>query len=286
MSEQPVLRIEDLHKAFGPVEVLKGISLAIQPSEVVVIAGPSGTGKSTLLRCINLLNRPDRGRIWLEDEEITAPGVDEDKVRQRIGMVFQEFNLFNHLTALGNVTIGLTKVLGMKPKEAQEKGMWELERVGLADRANYYPAQLSGGQKQRVAIARALGMDPHVMLFDEPTSALDPELTGEVLAVMQKLASEGMTMVVVSHEMGFAREVADRMVFMDEGVIVEQGPPEQLFANPQHLRTRAFLSKFTGYGNREANSNQALSGPQEEHAAAGQPSFRESGRSAGSEFGP
>jgi polar amino acid transport system ATP-binding protein len=197
----PILRIEDVHKSYGNLQVLKGVSLTVQPQEVVVLVGPSGSGKSTLLRCINLLSPPTKGRIWLEDQDITAPGVNQDRVRQRIGMVFQEFNLFTHLTALGNVMIGLTKVRKMRKNEARDLAMFELERVGLADRAHYYPAQLSGGQKQRVAIARALGMDPHIMLFDEPTSALDPELTGEVLAVMQKLASEGMTMIVVSHEM-------------------------------------------------------------------------------------
>jgi polar amino acid transport system ATP-binding protein len=207
----------------------RGSRLTVQPQEVVVLVGPSGSGKSTLLRCINLLSPPTKGRIWLEDQDITAPGVNQDRVRQRIGMVFQEFNLFTHLTALGNVMIGLTRVRKMRKSEARDLAMFELERVGLADRAHYYPAQLSGGQKQRVAIARALGMDPHIMLFDEPTSALDPELTGEVLAVMQKLASEGMTMIVVSHEMGFARQVADRVVFMEGGVVVEEGPPQRMF---------------------------------------------------------
>lgn len=195
----PILRIEDVHKSYGSLQVLKGVSLTVKPREVVVLIGPSGSGKSTLLRCINLLNPPTKGRIWLEDQEITAPGVNQDRVRQRIGMVFQEFNLFTHLTALGNVMIGLVKVRKMRKNEARDLAMFELERVGLADRAHYYPAQLSGGQKQRVAIARALGMDPHIMLFDEPTSALDPELTGEVLAVMQKLASEGMTMTLSLH---------------------------------------------------------------------------------------
>jgi polar amino acid transport system ATP-binding protein len=245
MTKQPILTIENLHKSFGQNEIIKGISLAVQKKEVVVVAGPSGTGKSTLLQCVNLLVKPTRGRIWLEGLEITAPETDVDKVRQRIGMVFQEFNLFNHLTALGNITIGMTKVLGMKAHAAREKGMWELERVGLKDHINKYPAQLSGGQKQRVGIARALGMDPHIMLFDEPTSALDPELTGEVLSVMQNLAREGMTMFVVSHEMGFAREVADRIIFMDDGLIVEEGPPDQLFDNPQSERTRAFLNVIT-----------------------------------------
>ena len=237
----PILRIEDVHKSYGALQVLKGVSLTVQPREVVVLVGPSGSGKSTLLRCINLLSPPTKGRIWLEDQEITAPGVNQDRVRQQIGMVFQEFNLFTHLTALGNVMIGLTKVRKMRKNEARDLAMFELERVGLADRAHYYPAQLSGGQKQRVAIARALGMDPHIMLFDEPTSALDPELTGEVLAVMQKLASEGMTMIVVSHEMGFARQVADRVVFMEGGMVVEEGPPQQMFAQAVHERTRAFL---------------------------------------------
>ncbi len=237
----PILRIEDVHKSYGSLQVLKGVSLTVQPREVVVLIGPSGSGKSTLLRCINLLNPPTKGRIWLEEQEITAPGVNQDRVRQRIGMVFQEFNLFTHLTALGNVMIGLVKVRKMRKNEARDLAMFELERVGLADRAHYYPAQLSGGQKQRVAIARALGMDPHIMLFDEPTSALDPELTGEVLAVMQKLASEGMTMIVVSHEMGFARQVANRVAFMENGVVVEEGTPQQLFEQPVHERTRAFL---------------------------------------------
>ena len=247
MNDQPLVRVENVHKSYGEVEVLKGISFAVDPKEVVVLIGPSGTGKSTLLQCINLLTRPTAGKIWLEDQEITAPGADADKVRQRIGMVFQEFNLFNHLTALGNVTVGMTKVLGLKPAAAREKGLWELERVGLSAHADKYPAQLSGGQKQRVGIARALGMDPHVMLFDEPTSALDPELTGEVLAVMQKLAREGTTMIVVSHEMGFAREVANRIIFMEDGGIVEAGPPEQLFTQAQQERTRRFLRRLTDF---------------------------------------
>jgi polar amino acid transport system ATP-binding protein len=253
MSDQTILRIEDLHKAFKDTEVIKGISFEVQEKEVVVIIGPSGTGKSTLLRCINLLTRLDRGRIWLEDQEITAPHTNIDHVRQHIGMVFQDFNLFNHLTALQNVTIGMTKVLRMKSSEAHEKGMWELERVGLVDKADLYPAQLSGGQKQRVAIARALAMNPYVMLFDEPTSALDPELIGEVLNVMQKLAYEGMTMLVVTHEMGFAREVSDRIIFMENGHIVEQGAPKKLFYNPDFERTREFLWKITElYGKHDA----------------------------------
>lgn len=244
-EKAPIVRIEDLHKAYQGNEILKGISMSIWEQEVVVIIGPSGTGKSTLLRCINLLTIPDKGHIWLDEQEITAPHTHIDKVRQRIGMVFQDFNLFNHLTALNNVMVGMTRVLKMKSKEAQEKAMWELERVGLADRANLFPAQLSGGQKQRVAIARALAMNPEVMLFDEPTSALDPELIGEVLSVMQKLANEGMTMIVVSHEMGFAREVSDRIVFMENGLIVEEGTPRQLFYSPKYERTREFLWKIS-----------------------------------------
>ena len=244
MDNDPILRIENLKKSFGDLEVIKDVSLSVDLKEVVVIIGPSGTGKSTLLQCINLLTKPTAGKIWLEAQEITAPSTDTDKIRQRIGMVFQEFNLFNHLNALENVSIGLTKVLGMNKNEAHEKGMYELERVGLAEQAIKYPSQLSGGQKQRVGIARALGMDPHIMLFDEPTSALDPELTGEVLNVMRKLAFEGMTMIVVSHEMSFAREVAERIIFMDEGYIVEQGSPHKLFNNSESERTRRFLSKI------------------------------------------
>jgi polar amino acid transport system ATP-binding protein len=248
LTAPPLVRIEEVKKSFGATHVLKGINLSVYRRQVVVLVGPSGTGKSTLLRCINLLSPPDSGRIWLEGEEITAPKVNQDKVRQRIGMVFQDFNLFTHLTALENVTVGMTKVLGLKKQEAHEKGMWELERVGLADRAGHYPAQLSGGQKQRVAIARALGMDPHVMLFDEPTSALDPELTGEVLEVMQQLALEGDTMIVVSHEMQFAREVADKIVFMEGGYVVEEGPPEQMFTNARTDRAREFLNKIANFG--------------------------------------
>lgn len=253
MSECTILRIEELYKSFGPVEVLKGVSLAVRSKEVIVIVGRSGTGKSTMLQCINLLAKPTRGRIWLEDQEITDPAADINAIRRRIGMVFQEFNLFNHLTALGNVTIGMTKVLGMKPGEAREKGMIELERVDMGEHADKYPAQLSGGQKQRVGIARALGMDPHIMLFDEPTSALDPELTGEVLHVMLKLAREGTTMLVVSHEMGFAREVADRIVFMENGTIMEDAPPKQFFENPQFERTREFLRMIAKPHDREGD---------------------------------
>jgi polar amino acid transport system ATP-binding protein len=248
LSAPPLVRIEEVKKSFGATQVLKGINLSVYRQQVVVLVGPSGTGKSTLLRCINLLNPPDSGHIWFEGEDITARGINQDKVRQRIGMVFQDFNLFTHLTALENVTIGMTRVLGIKKQEAREKGMWELQRVGLADRAGHYPAQLSGGQKQRVAIARALGMDPHVMLFDEPTSALDPELTGEVLEVMQQLAYEGDTMIVVSHEMQFAREVADKIVFMEGGYVVEEGDPDVMFTNPRTDRAREFLNRIADFG--------------------------------------
>lgn len=259
MSDKlPIVRVEDLYKAYQGTEVLRGVSMAVQEKEVVVIIGPSGTGKSTLLRCINLLTVPDKGRIWLDEQEVTAKRVNIDKIRQRIGMVFQDFNLFNHLTALQNVTVGMTKVLKMKPKEANEKAMWELERVGLEEKASLFPAQLSGGQKQRVAIARALGMNPEVMLFDEPTSALDPELIGEVLMVMQKLANEGMTMLVVTHEMGFAREVSDRIIFMENGVILEEGTPNQLFYTPKYERTREFLWKITElYGSQDQTEDKA-----------------------------
>jgi polar amino acid transport system ATP-binding protein len=246
----PIIKVKDLQKVYGDTEVLKRISFDVQEGENVVIIGPSGTGKSTLLRCINLLTKPDAGEIWLDGEEITKPDVDEDEVRQHIGMVFQDFLLFNHLTALGNVEIGLTKVLGTSRDVARTRAIDELERVGLGDKLDLYPGQLSGGQKQRVAIARSLAMDPRVMLFDEPTSALDPELIGEVLEVMRKLAFDGMTMLVVTHEMGFAREVSDRIIFMEHGVIVEDGPPKDLFYNPKTQRTKDFLWKITElYGN-------------------------------------
>ena len=227
------------------MEVLKNISFTVYESDTIVIIGPSGTGKSTLLRCINLLTKADGGSIWLNEEEITAPDVDGDDVRRQIGMVFQDFLLFNHLTAMGNVKIGLTKVLGIKDEEAEAMAMAQLERVGLEENAGQYPGQLSGGQKQRVAIARSLAINPRVILFDEPTSALDPELIGEVLEVIKMLAQEGMTMLVVTHEMGFAREVADRIIFMEHGVIVEEGPPRDLFYNPREVRTREFLWKIS-----------------------------------------
>jgi len=236
-----VVRIRDLHKYFGSLEVLKGIDLDVARGEVVVVLGPSGSGKSTMLRCVNLLEKPTKGDIWFEDQLITDPKANVNKIREKIGMVFQSFNLFPHLTAKRNVMLAQQKVLKRSKDEAERIAIQQLERVGLKDRVNYLPAQLSGGQQQRVAIARALAMDPHVMLFDEVTSALDPELVRGVLDVMRELAAGGMTMMVVSHEMGFAREVADRVIFMDEGVIVEQGTPQQVFDNPQSPRTQDFL---------------------------------------------
>ena len=240
----PMIRLEGLHKRFGPLHVLKGIDLSIAPKEVLVVIGPSGCGKSTLLKCINRLEEPTEGRVFIEGVDITDPRVDVNKVRRQVGTVFQQFNLFPHKTALGNVTLALEKVLRMSEERAREIGVRELGHVGLADRIDHYPSQLSGGQQQRVAIARALAMSPKVMLFDEVTSALDPELVKEVLDVMKRLASEGMTMVVVTHEMGFAREVGDRMIFMDEGRIVEEGHPGTLLSNPQHARTQAFMGKI------------------------------------------
>ncbi len=252
MDTPVILQAKNLTKIYGKNVIFQNISLDVHKGETIVIIGPSGTGKSTLLRCMNLLTRIDGGQIFLEGQEITAAGTNEDRVRQQMGMVFQNFLLFNHLTALNNVMIGLSKVKKMPQAAAREKAMHELSRVGLSDRADHYPGQLSGGQQQRVAIARALAMDPKVMLFDEPTSALDPELIGEVLGVMAQLAREHMTMLVVSHEMGFAREVADRIVFMEKGSIVEQGSPEDLFERPRQARTREFLGKITElYGKKE-----------------------------------
>ncbi len=242
-----LLVVEDLHKRYGREEVLRGISLELEKGETKVIIGPSGTGKSTLLRCINRLTEPDRGRIWLDGVEITSPRTNIYRIRSQIGFVFQDFNLFTHLTALDNVALGLIRVKRVPKREARERALRELERVGLADKADAYPAQLSGGQQQRVSIARALAMDPKLILFDEPTSALDPELIGEVLEVMIELAEGGMTMLVVTHEMGFARAVADEIIFMEHGVIVEQGPPEVLFTNPRVPRTAEFLRKITEF---------------------------------------
>lgn len=236
-----LIKIVDLHKKFGHLHVLKGVNLEIKKGEVWVIIGPSGSGKSTLLRSINLLEEPTSGKIFFDDLEITSKKVNKDKVRQRIGMVFQSFNLFPHMNVLGNVTLALLKVLKMKPEQAKKIGVDLLTRVGLKDKIEAYPNQLSGGQKQRVAIARALAMNPDAMLFDEVTSALDPELVKEVLDVMKDLAKSGMTMLVVTHEMGFAKEVGSHVIFMDEGQIVEEGIASELFENPRHPRTKAFL---------------------------------------------
>jgi polar amino acid transport system ATP-binding protein len=233
----------ELHKYFGDNEVLKGIDFHVDNGQVVCVIGPSGSGKSTLLRCVNLLEQPTSGRIFIEGDEITDPDVDVDAIRSRIGMVFQQFNLFPHLTVLRNLTIAQQRVKKRNKEEAVEVARRNLAKVGLSEKESAYPAHLSGGQQQRAAIARALSMDPDMMMFDEPTSALDPELVGDVLGVMKDLASEGMTMMVVTHEMGFAREVGDKLVFMDGGVIVEEGNPREVLGNPQHERTRSFLSK-------------------------------------------
>ena len=238
-----MIRINGLYKDFGDNHVLKGITNQIKKGEVVVVIGPSGSGKSTFLRCLNLLETPTAGEIILEGQTITDPKVDINKVRTKLGMVFQQFNLFPHKTVAENIMISPMLVKKVSREAAHEKAVSLLNRVGLAEKENAYPSSLSGGQQQRAAIARALAMEPDVMLFDEPTSALDPEMVGEVLAVMKQLANDGMTMAIVSHEMGFAREVGDRILFMDDGQIVEEGPPEQMFNNPQHPRTRDFLSK-------------------------------------------
>lgn len=241
------LELRGLRKSFGTFEALKGIDLTVADSELVFVLGPSGSGKSTMLRCCNRLEEPDSGEILLEGDLVTGRGVNLNEIRQRIGMVFQAFNLYPHLTALNNVTLALRKVRGMSRSEADARGMEALGRVGLSDKASNHPSELSGGQQQRVAIARALALEPRVMLFDEPTSALDPELVGDVLEVMRDMRAAGMTMLVVSHEMKFARDAADRVIFMDDGRIVEQGPPEQIFGSPRHERTRAFLSRFNGH---------------------------------------
>ena len=238
-----MIRVSNLNKSFGKNNVLKGIDEHIEKGEVVVVIGPSGSGKSTFLRCLNLLESPTSGKIVFEGNDITDKGTDINKIREKMGMVFQQFNLFPHKTVLQNLTIAPIKVKGLRKQEAEKKAMELLNRVGLADKAEAYPSSLSGGQKQRIAIARALAMEPDVMLFDEPTSALDPEMVGEVLSVMNDLAKEGMTMVVVTHEMGFAREVGDRILFMDNGGIVEEGSPEEIFTNPKNPRTIDFLSK-------------------------------------------
>ena len=235
------IQINDLHKSFGQLEVLKGIDFEVAKREVVCVIGPSGSGKSTLLRCVNRLEEPTSGTILIEGVDITDPDADVDRLRTRIGMVFQSFNLFPHLNVLKNLTIAQTKVLKRSEEEAREVAQAVMERVGLLDKIDEYPIRLSGGQQQRVAIARALAMNPDMMLFDEPTSALDPELVGEVLDVMRGLAHDGMTMMVVTHEMSFAREVADRVVFMDDGVVVEEGSPNQMLTNPKAERTRRFL---------------------------------------------
>jgi polar amino acid transport system ATP-binding protein len=240
-EKAPPIQIRDLHKSFGELEVLRGFDFDVQFGEVVCLIGPSGSGKSTLLRCINKLEEPTSGRVLIEGIDITDPETDVDAVRTRIGMVFQQFNLFPHLTVLRNLRIAQRKVLGRPTDEATRIAEEMLARVGLSEKVNEHPARLSGGQQQRVAIARALCMNPDMMLFDEPTSALDPELIGEVLDVMRELAEDGMTMVVVTHEMAFAQHVADRVIFMDGGVIVEDGPPEQVLLNPQHERTQRFL---------------------------------------------
>ncbi|WP_434654521.1 amino acid ABC transporter ATP-binding protein [Thermoanaerobacterium thermosaccharolyticum] len=239
-----MIRVDNLHKNFGNLEVLKGVSLEVKKGEVLVIIGPSGSGKSTILRCINLLEEPTKGDIYIEGEKINDKKADINKIRQKVGMVFQHFNLFPNMTAIANITLAPVKVKKMDKKDAEDIAIKLLKKVGLEDKRDSYPVKLSGGQKQRLAIARALAMQPDVMLFDEPTSALDPEMVKEVLNVMKELANEGMTMIVVTHEMGFAREVADRVIFVDDGVIVEEGTPKEVFENPKSPRTREFFSKI------------------------------------------
>lgn len=238
-----MIEVRNLEKSFGDLHVLRGINETVNDGEVVCVIGPSGSGKSTFLRCLNLLEEPTGGDVILDGEKINAEGVDIDQIREKLGMVFQNFNLFPHMSVLDNITLAPVKVKGQAKPEAEKEARRILGVVGLSDKAEAFPSSLSGGQKQRVAIARALAMKPEIMLFDEPTSALDPEMVGEVLAVMKDLAENGMTMVIVTHEMGFAREVADRVLFIDQGVIMEQGTPEELFGNPQNERTKSFLSK-------------------------------------------
>ena len=238
-----MIQVSDLHKSFGELKVLQGIDQVIEKGEKLVIIGPSGSGKSTFLRCLNLLEIPTAGKIYIEGECITDPKVNVNRIRQKMGMVFQHFNLFPHLTVLENLTLAPIRIKNMAKDQADELARSLLKKVGLLDKEGEYPSRLSGGQKQRIAIARALAMQPDIMLFDEPTSALDPEMVGEVLGVMKELATEGMTMVVVTHEMGFAREVGSKLLFMDEGKILEQGDPRAIFQDPQHQRTREFLSK-------------------------------------------
>ncbi len=238
-----MITVKNLHKHFGDLEVLRGIDQHIKPQEKVVIIGPSGSGKSTFLRCLNLLEMPTSGQIFFEGTEITAPRANIDALRRRMGMVFQQFNLFPHLNVMDNITLAPITLKLMTREQARERAMQLLTRVGLAEKASVFPKQLSGGQQQRIAIVRALAMNPDVMLFDEPTSALDPEMVGEVLDVMKRLAEDGMTMVVVTHEMGFAREVGDRVLFMDEGVVLEEGTPTEIFEHPQQARTQDFLKK-------------------------------------------
>ena len=243
MTTKPIIEVKDLKKSFGTLQVLKGINTEVQKGEVVVVIGPSGSGKSTFLRCLNLLETPTAGSIYVDGAEITDPKCDINLHRQKMGMVFQHFNLFNNMTILRNLTLAPMTLLKKSKEDAEARALALLRRVGLEDKANAYPSQLSGGQKQRIAIVRALCMDPEVMLFDEPTSALDPEMVGEVLDVMKELAQDGMTMVVVTHEMGFAREVGSRVLFMDEGVIMEENEPHEFFANPKCERLQSFLAK-------------------------------------------
>jgi polar amino acid transport system ATP-binding protein len=251
-DEEPIMKVENIHKAFGAKQVLRGVSFEVKKGETKVFIGPSGTGKSTLLRCINQLTIPDKGQVWLHGEEVTNSGPRINHFRQKIGMVFQNFYLFDHLTAIKNVEIALLKVKGLSKNEAREKALFELRQVGMEEWADHFPAELSGGQAQRVSIARALAMDPDVILFDEPTSALDPELTREVLEVMKKLALGGMTMLVVTHEMGFALSAANSILFMEGGVIAEQGSPKEIMSDPRYERTQKFLKQLIDFSKEEA----------------------------------